>query len=73
MLGVSLDGTATSREKLADRQRAHKLVATALYGVLADHPSNEYSEEGLFDANEALESLKRLTTREYKDIHGKGF
>lgn len=69
-LGGRLDLTATCTLKLYDRQRALSLVSNVLYGILTQHPDNEYSEEDMENALCSLEKLESLVGKEYPDKNG---
>ena len=69
-LGGELDGTATNRRKYIDRQRAHMLTSTIILGVCGDDKRNDYREQDMEEAEEALVKLEALVTQVYPDIHG---
>lgn len=69
-LGGILDGTSTNELKYRDRQEAHLLVSTVLYGVLCDDPENELAEEDIQDSKEALVKLQQLKSKVYPDRNG---
>lgn len=69
-LGSLLDYTATHESKLKDRQRAYSLVSDVLFGVLVDHPDNEYKEEDMSKGMKALADLRVLVSKTYTDRHG---
>lgn len=69
-LGSTLDYTATHVSKLKDRQRAHALVSDVLFGVLVDHPENDYKEDDMRKAEIALVELRKLERKTYTDSSG---
>lgn len=69
-LGNTLDGTATNSAKYIERQRAHSLVSTVLYGVFGDHEENDFRDNDISKAKEALGKLKELVNKTYPDKNG---
>ena len=69
-LGGAVDRTAVSERKLFDHQQAHMQVSNVLYGMLTQHPDNEYSEEDMKKALINLEYLEELVNVEYPDRNG---
>lgn len=69
-LGGILDLTATCTLKLYDRQRGLSLVSNVLYGILAQHPDNEYNKEDIDNAIDSLNKLEKLVEKEYPDKNG---
>lgn len=69
-LGSSLDLTATHILKLHDRQRALMLVSNVLYGLLAQHPDNEYSSDDMDKSLSSLNKLEILIDKKYPDKNG---
>lgn len=69
-LGSAVDRTAVSERKLYERQQAHMLVSNILYGILAQHPDNEYSEEDMNKAIKCMEQMECLADKEYPDRNG---
>ena len=66
-LGGKVDLTAVSTMKLYDRQQAHMLISNVLYGILAQHPDNEYNKEDIDKAIDSLNKLEKLVEKEYPD------
>ncbi len=64
-MGGQLDYTATTPKKLVDRQRAHMLVARAIFGALMQHPDNEEAESDWEDSEAAIVELEALVTKQY--------
>ncbi len=69
-LGHDLDYTATSIQKLKDRQRAHAHVAKILFAIMSDMPENDHRLYDIEQANEALLKIKELTNKIYTDKNG---
>lgn len=69
-LGSAVDRTAVSEQKLYESQQAHMLVSNILYGILAQHPDNEYAEEDMDKAKKCLNQMEHLADKEYPDRNG---
>ena len=46
------------------------LVSNILYGILVQHPDNEYSEEDMNKAIKCMEHMECLADKEYPDRNG---
>lgn len=69
-LGGSLDYTATHYNKLRDRQKGLMDCYHVVYGVLTDHPENEFREDDRKIAEKAIQQLRDLTMISYPDRSG---
>lgn len=69
-LGGKVDRTAVSGQMLYEYQQAHMLVCNVLYGVLTQHPDNEYAEEDMDKALKCLDQMEYLADKEYPDRNG---
>lgn len=69
-LGNVLDSTATPHKKYEDRQRAHQLVYKVLLGVLSDDPENDFRDDDVQSAIDAMEKIKEISIRQYGDRSG---
>lgn len=69
-LGGKVDRTAVSEQKLYEYQQAHMLVSNILYGILAQHPDNEYAEYDMDKAIKCLDQMEYLADKEYPDRNG---
>lgn len=69
-LGSAVDRTAVSEQKLYEYQQAHMLVSNVLYGMLGQHPDNDYAEEDMDKAVNSLEQMESLADKEYPDRNG---
>jgi len=72
-LGHTLDYTAVSRQLIIDRQQSLMLVYKALYGFFGDNIQNDYRDNDLENAEEALNELRKLTVKVYTDSSGNLF
>ena len=69
-LGIAVDRTAVSEQLLYDRQPAHMAVSNVLYGLLAQHPDNDYADYDMEKARLNLETLEALVEKQYPDRNG---
>lgn len=69
-LGSPLDYTATSYLKLQAVQKSYMDTWKVLYGVLCDDPENDFREQDVKTAQEALDKIIELTKTVYPDRAG---
>lgn len=69
-MGSTLDLTATSVEKLVDRQSAHMNVYLSIYYILLDHKDNDFREEDILEAEKYVSKVEATAQKQYKDRSG---
>lgn len=69
-MGGSLDYTATSYEKLKDRQRLLMSCSQIVYYVLLDSPENDEQEYGREQVESHLQKMRDASKKIYPDRKG---
>lgn len=70
-LGGTLDATATCISKYIERQKAHHLTSTIIYGLFGDNKNNPNKDLDVKNAYKAMAEMEELAEKEYPDRYGK--